>query len=544
MDIYNIMNLSFVGQDVYTDLEFFNSFTNDYSQSIIYTIEKYTDNKACLQHIIQKLKQPTYNTHILKSRQTDLSRIIDIYENNKDNVNILTKTIKNCEDDVQWLFNQTNDEIIDILDIVYFKLYIFDKLNFNTNSYFLTLTNIYTIIGAPLLGVISPMLYFIIPYVVLVYKLKFKIPIKVFVKTIIQAFMKSSTIKNLVVFQLLTYGLSFFLYCQSLLNTYDLAKNTYKVATHIIQKVNNVLEYVEACEELNHLFKFSSKDNASLLNNIFDCRNNNINFGKKLVFFKQLNLEELRSYLHDSDSFLGNLAIARLQLSYNMCFTDYIEIKNTYIEARDMYHLSIENYVPNDIILNEQNVIITGPNAAGKSTFIKGLILNVILSQTYGIACASSFKLTPFYFINTQINIPDVKGKQSLFEAEMFRCKSNLDIITQLPDDKKALIVMDEVFSSTNVVEGVAGAYGILEKMSTYPNVCTIVTTHFLYLTKLKSFKKYKMNVEFEDEDTIKYPYRLDTGISKQLVAIELIKNNFDDDVINTALTIKNKLLV
>jgi DNA mismatch repair ATPase MutS len=316
------------------------------------------------------------------------------------------------------------------------------------------------------------------------------------------------------------------------------------VATHIIQKVNNVLEYVEACEELNHLFKFSSKDNASLLNNIFDCRNNNINFGKKLVFFKQLNLEELRSYLHDSDSFLGNLAIARLQLSYNMCFTDYIEIKNTYIEARDMYHLSIENYVPNDIILNEQNVIITGPNAAGKSTFIKGLILNVILSQTYGIACASSFKLTPFYFINTQINIPDVKGKQSLFEAEMFRCKSNLDIITQLPDDKKALIVMDEVFSSTNVVEGVAGAYGILEKMSTYPNVCTIVTTHFLYLTKLKSFKKYKMNVEFEDEDTIKYPYRLDTGISKQLVAIELIKNNFDDDVINTALTIKNKLLV
>ena len=103
---------------------------------------------------------------------------------------------------------------------------------------------------------------------------------------------------------------------------------------------------------------------------------------------------------------------------------------------------------------------------------------------------------------------------------------------------------MDEVFSSTNVVEGVAGAYGILEKISSFSNVCTIVTTHFLYLTKLKSFQKFKMNVEFDESDNITYPYKLEFGYSKQLVAIELIKNNFDEDVINTSLYIKNKLLV
>ena len=52
------------------------------------------------------------------------------------------------------------------------------------------------------------------------------------------------------------------------------------------------------------------------------------------------------------------------------------------------------------------------------------------------------------------------------------------------------------------------------------------------------------MNVKFEDDSSIKYPYYLEKGISKQLVAIELIKNNFDEDVINTALNIKKKLLV
>ena len=53
------------------------------------------------------------------------------------------------------------------------------------------------------------------------------------------------------------------------------------------------------------------------------------------------------------------------------------------------------------------------------------------------------------------------------------------------------------------------------------------------------------MNVQINDEDgTITFPYKLEKGNSKQLVAIELIKNNFDSDVIETALTIKKKLLV
>jgi DNA mismatch repair ATPase MutS len=295
---------------------------------------------------------------------------------------------------------------------------------------------------------------------------------------------------------------------------------------------------------LNKLFGYSDKDSSIFINELMECKNTVLNFGKKLVYFKQLDLKRMEEYLFVCDSFLGNLAIAKLYMAYDMCFAEYNDNNHTCIEATGMYHLSINNYIPNDIILNKQNGIITGPNAAGKSTFIKGLILNVILSQTYGIACASKFNFTPFYYINTQINIPDVKGKQSLFEAEMFRCKNNLDIITQLPKDKRALLIMDEVFSSTNVVEGVAGAYGILQKMSTLPNVCTMVTTHFLYLTKLKLFKKYKMNVKFEENESITYPYLLEKGISKQLVAIELIKNNFDDDVINTALNIKKKLLV
>jgi DNA mismatch repair ATPase MutS len=101
---------------------------------------------------------------------------------------------------------------------------------------------------------------------------------------------------------------------------------------------------------------------------------------------------------------------------------------------------------------------------------------------------------------------------------------------------------MDEVFNSTNVIEGISGSYAILERMSRLSNVCTLVTTHYLYLAKLKHFSKYKMNVKYID-DNITYPYILNKGISKQLVALELLKENFDNEILDIAINIKNKLI-
>ncbi|QOI90217.1 hypothetical protein QKU58_gp114 [Pyramimonas orientalis virus] len=537
-------HLSLVGQDVYSDLEIFTSFSNDPTQSVMHMFTRHMSNRACHEIVKTKLKNPIFDIASLKERQHCLQEIIDTYDNNTELADKCTNNISNYEEDLLWLLDQNSSEVIDYLDIVYFKLFVFEKLQFNRSSILLSLMNTYTIVGAPLLGLVSPLMYFIIPYIILVYKLKFKVSIKTFIKTVFQTMMKSAVIKNLVLVQCLTYGVSLFIYIQSLLNTFELAKNTYKVSSHIVRRVSNVITYIEACEELNQIFKFNRHDNSKVVTEVINSKNV-IDFGRKFVLFKYLNKTQLREYISISNTFLGDLTIARFYKSHNMCFATYVEdCQHTHITAKDMYHVCLDKYVTNDIVLEGNNAIITGPNAAGKSTFIKSIILNVLLSQTYGVANASHFELTPFYYINTQINIPDVKGKQSLFEAEMYRCKTNLDIANHLPPDRKALILMDEVFSSTNVVEGVAGAFGILHKLGSLSNICTIVTTHFLYLTKLKSFKKFKMNAQFDDEDTISYPYILEKGFSTQLVAIELIKNNFDKDVIDTALSIKNKLLV
>jgi DNA mismatch repair protein MutS len=192
-------------------------------------------------------------------------------------------------------------------------------------------------------------------------------------------------------------------------------------------------------------------------------------------------------------------------------------------------------------------MIVTGPNAAGKSTFIKSIILNVLMSQTLGIACATEFSLTPFYFINSQINIPDSKGVESLFEAEMYRCKYNLDIVKDIPKTRKAIVIMDELFNSTNVVEGVSAGYSILNKLSSYKNVLTILTTHYPYLTKVPNFVRYKIDatIDKENTDSINYNYKLSKGLSKQYLALRILKkNDFDPDLIEFAKQIQKRILV
>ena len=189
----------------------------------------------------------------------------------------------------------------------------------------------------------------------------------------------------------------------------------------------------------------------------------------------------------------------------------------------------------------KNNILITGPNAGGKSTFIKSVILNIILSQTVGISSAESFEMTPFKLIETYLHIPDSKGTSSLFEAEMFRSKDYIEKIKSLEKTDFSFIVLDEIFSSTNYIEGFSGAYSILKKLSSFRNTLSITTTHYTDLEILEKDTKgkivnYKFEVDYKDGEII-FNYLLKKGISRQYIALDLLKKNgFDEDIIEDAI--------
>jgi DNA mismatch repair ATPase MutS len=237
---------------------------------------------------------------------------------------------------------------------------------------------------------------------------------------------------------------------------------------------------------------------------------------------------------------------------YPYSTTIFLNRNEPTINVEDMWHPYLNNEITDNTVKNSvdinNNILITGPNAAGKSTFIKSIIINIILSQTIGISSSKKFELTPFNMIETYLHIPDTKGTSSLFEAEMLRSKDYIDKIKNMEDNKFSFIVLDEIFSSTNYIEGFSGAYAILKKISSFPNTLSITTTHYTDLEILEKDTKgkilnYKFDIDYNDNNEIIFNYKLKRGVSTQYIALELLKNNgFDKDVIETAIDICKKI--
>lgn len=190
--------------------------------------------------------------------------------------------------------------------------------------------------------------------------------------------------------------------------------------------------------------------------------------------------------------------------------------KTTHI--KNMYYLPHINDTPikNSIDL-EKNIIITGPNASGKTTILKSLFINILLSQQFGYGCYSSATICLYDRFHSYLNIPDTSGRDSLFQAEARRCKEILETITD-NDTEKHFCIFDEIYSGTNPNDAVLCANVYLKGMKHYKYcVDFALTTHYIQLCenfeKDDIIKNLKMNVEVTDTN-INYLYELVTGIS------------------------------
>ncbi|ACE06282.1 hypothetical protein Aasi_0916 [Candidatus Amoebophilus asiaticus 5a2] len=219
-------------------------------------------------------------------------------------------------------------------------------------------------------------------------------------------------------------------------------------------------------------------------------------------------------------------------------FLDRSEESKPYISLVDMWSpfLDVKKAITNTITMSSErevrNMILTGPNAGGKSVFISGMAISLLLSQTLGIAPASSATITPFNKINTYLDVSgDIAEGKSLFMAEVQRAQQQLDTIMGLQEGEFSFSVMDEIFSGTNPLEGEAAAYSIVHYLSKYTNNLSIVATHFPKLTLLperaphSGFANYKVFVGVQKETgQLIYTYKVAPGKSNQTIALDILK--------------------
>tara|TARA_B110000967_G_scaffold11959_2_gene11724 strand:+ start:1863 stop:3671 length:1809 start_codon:yes stop_codon:yes gene_type:complete len=161
----------------------------------------------------------------------------------------------------------------------------------------------------------------------------------------------------------------------------------------------------------------------------------------------------------------------------------------------------------------DKNMIITGPNAAGKTTILKSALFNIIFTQQHGFGYYSKAQLDPYDYIHCYINIPDTSGRDSLFQAEARRCK---EIISSIKKKQRHFCIFDELYSGTNPHEAVASAYGLIQYMIELGNIDFILTTHLTELCNLldNDIHNRHMDVNCKNKYDFTYTYKLCDGIS------------------------------
>jgi len=212
------------------------------------------------------------------------------------------------------------------------------------------------------------------------------------------------------------------------------------------------------------------------------------------------------------------------------------------IELKDNRHAVVEKvitseYVSNDIIMNKDKniLLITGPNMAGKSTYMRQLAITVVMAQIGCFVPASSATLKVFDAIYTRIGASDdlVSG-ESTFMVEMNEANNAISNATS-----NSLVLFDELGRGTATFDGMALAQSIIEYIHDNIGCKTMFSTHYHELTDLENNLKHLKNIHVsahEENGTVTFLHKIKDGSVDKSYGLHVAKlANLPDKLIKRA---------
>ena len=552
-NLYSLNNYNFKIPIEYTE-------TNELKQHVKNDIEFVTneENENNLYSLLLKNNGTNGNSLLLDKWST-------IYTTNKNFLKDTQKLInsyKGIENNMQSFSNEyiefkNTQNFLGHYQYIQFRRFFY----LNTIVSFLQILALYNILS-PLIALFTPFLGLIIPYFVFYFK-GIRMSLKNYLVVVKSIILNNSTIKNILNFKKRTLQENIF----TLIYLFFYGMGIYNNISSCIQFYNNT-KYVII---LNDKYSNFLEDGSMLIKNIYNktCKLKEYKkFNEKMLEYdSKLNIiiSKLTILKNEHNKFLkckniGLLMKIHFDLYYNEEYHDtimYLTYLNQYnndleslnslyncghlnsckflnstkrsTKIKKMYYISHinENKILNNIKFNK-NIMITGPNASGKTTLIKSTIINLFLSQSIGLGCYKSCKLNMYDHFHSYLNIPDTSNRDSLFQAEARRCKEIFEFI-KLNSNKRHLCIFDEIYSGTNPTDAVLCANIYLTGMNKLKNVDYVLTTHYLELCKkyIKSdnVKNQQMLVNINKNNDIEYTYKLNNGISDIHGGLKVLKD-------------------
>lgn len=227
---------------------------------------------------------------------------------------------------------------------------------------------------------------------------------------------------------------------------------------------------------------------------------------------------------------IASLAYAAIQNNWIcpvICQSTYFEIKNgrhPVVEA----HLPIGEFVPNDSLISaeeEDNIpsfnLITGPNMAGKSTYLRQNAIICLLAQVGSYVPATFAKLGIVDKIFCRVGASDNLAKgESTFLVEMMETANILRSATN-----KSLVIMDEVGRGTSTEDGLAIAQAVSEFLINDIKCKSFFATHYHELTRMehKSIKKLCLEI-YDENGSLVFLRKVKEGITENSYGIHVAK--------------------
>lgn len=209
----------------------------------------------------------------------------------------------------------------------------------------------------------------------------------------------------------------------------------------------------------------------------------------------------------------------------NTCFSTINEQNKFKINNLGHPFVASGKQVPNDFSITEKEsfLIITGPNMAGKSTYLRSVGLAIISANAGFPILADSCNIPEIQLYSSMRTSDDLTVESSYFHAELTRLRFIMDAIES---GKKVFVILDEILKGTNSKDKEIGSAGFLQKLNKI-GAKGIIATHDLSLTELATQTGAFRNVYFDstiEKDELFFDYKVRDGVCQNMNASFLLK--------------------
>lgn len=507
-----------------------------------------------LKNIMTNIK---FDKNLLEDQQSTIKKIVKNKSIKKKIENLLKKINTKHNSVNEWLnkykehtdFTNKNN----IFSDVYFKW------NFLNNRIFLDSLNKMKYISVCVTIIIYVIMYMIFRYIGICCSIKeyFMNIFNSYVDTakfLLSFLMNAAKNKKKIIIEIIAkfLALAYIVYqIYSFYMLFETSYNHYKKCENFSDEFQNIIDVIDIIHQITSIDIFTKKDLVckyqTAISKLDDLFYDGL-IGYKMMVYKnsenqKIYMKKLLRYIGTLDAYISISKLLNEGYSIPLFLFDYtdncplVSIKNV------KNPLLPKTQKTNDFFSDNKNlIVITGPNKAGKSTYMRSIFIAILFSQTIGVTYCDEIFFTPFKYMFTYLNISDTIGRESLFEAELNRMHKYYEQLENIKGNEYVLSLIDELFTGTNPYEGSSLSYSFSKYLEKSTKSLNILSTHFNGMCSfenmdavfIKFLGKLQNNVYIFD-------YKMQYGVSTQHIAIELFKEKvYNKKIINDA--IKNKL--